>query len=131
MTKTINVLCSICREDIPKADFIGGLKVADNHIYKAGELSSIELAHTKCAKESDHSDDWSWNEAPVRKGWEWHPDENHWLFAYKDGAIAIVYEHDTKFYGEVQSGRGPDIYVSSEAKFDTLEEAFDLFEHIA
>jgi hypothetical protein len=55
-TSEIYVLCSLCREDIPEALFGTGA-VADLPIFKAGELSYIELAHAKCAR-NDLTREW-------------------------------------------------------------------------
>lgn len=41
------VYCPFCDSPITDAHFKAGV-VADNEIYKCGELSSIELAHTAC-----------------------------------------------------------------------------------
>ncbi len=49
-------LCAFCREILYAGDAL-----ADNYVYKLGELSYIELAHRECAKVSaPDSASWCW-----------------------------------------------------------------------
>ena len=43
------VYCAICGDGIDEAMFGTG-QLADNKVYKLGELAYIELAHTECTK---------------------------------------------------------------------------------
>ena len=46
-TGRADTLCAVCRELIKP-----GEPVVDNHIYKCGELDSIELAHAFCVRQA-------------------------------------------------------------------------------
>jgi hypothetical protein len=56
MTTAIACYCPLCDLPIWEASFARG-EVADNHVFKCGELSYIELAHAKCAR-NDLTREW-------------------------------------------------------------------------
>lgn len=62
-TATINhdVYCALCDEVLPEDS-----PTADHHVYKCGELDSIELAHVDCAA-GDNADS-------PRRRWQWRYD---------------------------------------------------------
>ena len=61
-TQNTLVFCPLCRIPITDDMFGKGL-VADNWVYKCGELHYIELAHLACAKEDNaaNPDRWQWS----------------------------------------------------------------------
>jgi len=63
METGIACYCPLC--DLPITEDMFDLKVlADNYVYKAGELSYIELAHLACARTDNAANpgrQWSWD----------------------------------------------------------------------
>lgn len=50
-------LCAVCRRMLFEGDVL-----ADNRVYKLGELAYIELAHVACAQADDSGVPWTWDE---------------------------------------------------------------------
>lgn len=46
--------CPICSQPITD-DMFDGIQLMDHYVYKCGELSYIELAHTACGEEANRT----------------------------------------------------------------------------
>ena len=63
--------CAVCKVQLTQAD-----RMADNHVYKLGDLHYIELAHVACVKDLPVSCGWGWAKELQQGPWDPDPDHN-------------------------------------------------------